>query len=65
MSMEVDTGSCVTVCELSDFRQMFGERMINKDVMPLMVVSGENLNVVGSVMVNVKAKVGAFYLKYS
>lgn len=62
LKMEVDTGSCVTVCDYETYGQYFAHLKIVSNALPLSVVSGERLNVFGSVNVRVKAKAGEFVL---
>lgn len=55
LMMEIDTGSCVTVCAEEDFIKYFGSKKLEKASLPLTVVSGESLVVKGMVRVKVRA----------
>lgn len=56
--MELDTGSCVSVCGQSDYEKNFRHLPLMKCDMPLSVVSGESLRVIGLVKVRVKRQMG-------
>lgn len=60
LRMEVDTGSCVTVCGSNDYKKYFGHLKLERCVLPLAVISGERLKILGKLSVNVETKKGKF-----
>jgi RNase H-like domain found in reverse transcriptase/Reverse transcriptase (RNA-dependent DNA polymerase)/Integrase zinc binding domain/Integrase core domain len=56
LSFEVDTGSKYSVISSSDYKKYFRERMLRKIDLPLSVVTGEKLKVLGNISVRVKGK---------
>lgn len=62
LTMELDTGSCVSVCDFETYNRLFSNKVIVSNKMPLSVVSGEKLEVLGSVNVRVTTKTGEFEL---
>lgn len=62
LSMEVDTGSCVAVCDQYTYEKFFNQQKLVSCTLPLSVVSGDKLKVLGSVIVRVKVKAGNFSL---
>jgi hypothetical protein len=54
VSMEIDTGAVVSVCSEFYFRKYFMNKELFPVGMPLKVVSGENLQFLGKISVNVK-----------
>ena len=63
LCMEVDTGSCVSVCGFNIFNKNFSHLKLVKCTIPLSVVSGERLKVAGMLCVKVKVKRGMFKLR--
>lgn len=60
--MEIDTGSCVTVCSMKDLKKNFPWKKLEKASRPLTVVSGESLKVMGKIKVAVKVHGAKFIL---
>lgn len=63
LRMEVDTGSCVTVCSSVEYKKYFSHVKLESCFMPLSVVSGERLKVLGKITVNVRSKRGNYALR--
>ena len=62
LSMEVDTGSCVSVCGKDVYMKQFQDKKIFKSELRLSVVSGEHLKVIGKILVRVQTSKGNFKL---
>lgn len=62
LKMEVDTGSCVSVCAKEDFELHFANKRLRKSSLPLTVVSGEALKVMGKILVKVFVKGKQFHV---
>lgn len=63
LRMEVDTGSCVSVCSFETYRKFFLTKNLVSLALPLSVVSGEKLEVVGCLQVCVTTSKGKFDLR--
>ena len=54
IKMEIDTGACVSIINFSDFKKYFPNLRITESAKSLKVVSGNKLNLKGSVHVSIK-----------
>ncbi|KAI8117697.1 hypothetical protein CVS40_10440 [Lucilia cuprina] len=54
IEMEIDTGACVSICHISNYNSYFKNLKLEKQCENLKVVTGENVDVVGSVVVEVE-----------
>lgn len=62
LELEVDSGACMSVLHVSDFKKYFANLEVNPVTYNLKVVTGENVELVGEVNVNVYYKNKYFYL---
>lgn len=63
LTMEIDTGSCVSVCDVEDYERNFShKRLFKHNEAALSVISGERLRTLGRTKVRVRGKNGVHEL---
>ncbi|XP_058984505.1 uncharacterized protein K02A2.6-like [Musca domestica] len=63
IEMEIDTGACVSVIHIDDYNKYLRHIEMQKDTKCLKVVTGDRVNVVGAILVNVEINCNSWKLK--